>query len=250
MSALFEELDYQPTSLGPISLRRRHDLRLKVDILEIMLGDEHLMSDLFTTSEIALATLGLAYHRNDAQHPDRDLDIVVGGLGLGYTAAAVLDDIKVGSLRVVEALQPIINWHESGLLPLGPELCNDPRCHFVLADFFASAAAGVGFDEGSPARAYDAILVDIDHAPDFHLSPDNAGFYTKGGLADLRSHLREGGVFGLWSNDPPDDGFVHHLASVFTDACAEPVIFANPYQHTANPYQHTDVTQTIYLARR
>ena len=243
MSGLFEEIDYQPTPLGPISLRRRHDLRLKVDILEIMLGDEHLMSDLFTASEIALATFGLAYHKKNADHPNRELDIVVGGLGLGYTAAAVLGDDDVGSLRVIEALQPIIDWHEGGLLPLGRQLCNDPRCHFVLADFFASAAAGVGFDSGSPARTFDAILVDIDHAPDFHLSPDNAGFYTAQGLGDLRSHLGEGGVFGLWSNDPPDDGFVRHLASVFADACAQPVIFANPYQQT-------DVTQTIYLARR
>ena len=60
MSKYFEELDYQQTPIGAISLRRRHDFRLGKDILEIMLGDEHLMSDLFTTSEIALATLGLA----------------------------------------------------------------------------------------------------------------------------------------------------------------------------------------------
>ena len=45
MSRFFEELDYQPTPIGPISLRRRRELRLDVDVLEIMLGDEHLMSD-------------------------------------------------------------------------------------------------------------------------------------------------------------------------------------------------------------
>ena len=59
MSRFFEELDYQPTAIGPISLRRRRELRLDVDVLEILLGDEHLMSDLFTTSEVALAEHGL-----------------------------------------------------------------------------------------------------------------------------------------------------------------------------------------------
>ena len=113
MSAFFEEIDYQPTPIGPISLRRRHDFRLKTDILEIMLGDKHLMSDLFTTSEIALATLDLAYHREQDDN-GRQLDVVVGGLGLGYTAEAVLCDKSVGSLWVVEALQAIINWHEAG----------------------------------------------------------------------------------------------------------------------------------------
>ena len=241
MSAFFEEIDYQPTPIGPISLRRRHDFRLKTDILEIMLGDEHLMSDLLTTSEIALATLGLAYHREQDDN-GRQLDVVVGGLGLGYTAEAVLCDKSVGSLWVVEALQAIIDWHESGLLPLGAILCADPRCKFVCSDFFASARKNVGFDATQPGRRFDAILVDIDHAPDFHLAPENAGFYSTAGLSGLKSHLAENGVFGLWSNDPPDDSFTAHLRTVFADARAERVVFANPYQDK-------DVTQTIYLAR-
>ncbi len=82
MSAFFEEIDYQPTPIGLISLRHRHDFSLKTGTLDIMLGDEHLASDLFTTSEIALATLGLAYHREQDDNK-RQLDVVVGGLGLG-----------------------------------------------------------------------------------------------------------------------------------------------------------------------
>ena len=60
MSALFEELDYRPTPIGALSLRRRKELRLGIDVFEIKLGDEFLMSSLFTASEIALARLGLA----------------------------------------------------------------------------------------------------------------------------------------------------------------------------------------------
>ena len=84
MSRLFEELDYRETPIGPVSLRRRRVMALDVDVFEIILGDEHLMSSLFTASEIALADLGLA-----ALDGDR-LDVLVGGLGLGYTARAVL----------------------------------------------------------------------------------------------------------------------------------------------------------------
>ena len=79
-SPLFEELDYRPTPIGALSLRRRRILSLNVDVIEILLGEEHLMSDLFTASEIALATLGMQAAKGDS------LEIVVGGLGLGYTA--------------------------------------------------------------------------------------------------------------------------------------------------------------------
>ncbi|MEC8847183.1 MAG: spermidine synthase, partial [Pseudomonadota bacterium] len=85
MSPLFEELDYQETPLGPLSLRRRRQLQLDVDVVEVILGEEHLMSDLFTASEEALARLALA------EVTARAPRVLVGGLGLGYTAAAALD---------------------------------------------------------------------------------------------------------------------------------------------------------------
>lgn len=86
MSARFEEIDWRPTAMGDISLRRRRDPASDTDVYEVKLGDEFLMSSLFTTGEIALAELGLA------KLPCTELDIAVGGLGLGYTAEAVLDD--------------------------------------------------------------------------------------------------------------------------------------------------------------
>ena len=84
MSLHFEELDYRPTPFGALSLRRRLEPKLGVDVFEIKLGEDFLMSSLFTASEIALADLALA------GHPGQALDVVVGGLGLGYTAHAAL----------------------------------------------------------------------------------------------------------------------------------------------------------------
>jgi spermidine synthase len=236
MSEYFEELDYRPTPIGALSLRRRRELSLGVDVFEIKLGDEYLMSSLFTASEIALARLGLA------ELSGADLDVVVGGLGLGYTAKAVLEHEVVKSLVIVEALDAVIDWHERGVLPLGPALTADPRSKFVLGDFFALAASRKGFDPGAPARRFDAILVDIDHSPNFLLDPQNAAFYQPAGLQRLAAHLLPGGVFGLWSNEVPDDAFTQRLAEVFAVARAERVAFHNPLQNR-------EFTQTIYLAK-
>lgn len=236
MSLYFEELDYRPTPIGPISLRRRRELRLDVDVFEIMLGDEHLMSSLFTTSEIALAELGLAAVTGDK------LDILVGGLGLGYTAKAVLEHDSVGSLLVVDVLEAVIDWHREGLLPLGTEVADDTRCTLLQGDFFAGAASKAGFDPKAPGRRFDAILVDIDHSPEALLDDRSAGFYSPEGLQALATHLKPGGIFGLWSDDAPDSAFTERLSAVFAEAWAEPVTFQNPLQD--RPF-----TQTVYLGR-
>jgi spermidine synthase len=236
MSLYFEELDYRPTPIGALSLRRRRELSLGVDVFEIKLGDQYLMSSLFTAAEIALARLGLAGLSGPG------LDVVVGGLGLGYTAQAVLEHETVKSLLVVEALDAVIDWHETGLLPLGPALTRDPRCRFVLGDLFALAASKEGFDPDVPARRFDAILVDIDHSPNLLLDPRNAAFYRPEGLKRLAAHLHLGGVFGLWSNELPDEAFTQRLTAVFAEARAERVTFHNPLQSR-------EFTQTIYLAR-
>ncbi len=237
MAAFFEELDYRITPLGPLSLRRRREHRLGVDVFEIILGEEHLMSSLFTASEIALAETGLAATSGEA------LDIVVGGLGLGYTAQAVLADMRVRSLTVVELLEPVIEWHEAGLVPMGRQLADDQKCRFRHGDFFALAASDDGFDADQPGRQFDAVLVDIDHSPEFLLNQDNAEFYAPERLKRLAAHLKPGGVFGLWSDDRPDAAFTARLGAVFTEARAEEVTFHNPLLD--RPF-----TQTVYLASR
>ncbi len=232
---MFKELDYRETPLGALSLRQRYDPKLEDTVLEIKLGEEFLMSSAFTASVVALARLALA------DLPAPAADVVIGGLGLGYTAAAALDDAKVASLIVVDALAAVIDWHREGVLPLGPRIAGDPRCRLVEGDFFALAASPGGFDPDRPGRMFDCILVDIDHSPEALLAPRNASFYTDEGLADVARHLKPGGVFGLWSNDAPDDAFTARLARVFATARGEAVTFHNPLQD--RPF-----TQTVYLA--
>jgi spermidine synthase len=236
MSLNFEELDFRPTSIGDLSLRRRRELSLGVDVYEIKLGEEFLMSSLFTVSEIALARLGLG------ELSATDLDVVVGGLGLGYTARTVLEDTRVQTLVVVEALAEVIEWHQRGLLPLGAQLTSDARTRLVHGDFFAMAACAGGLDPDRPGRRFHAILVDIDHSPRQLLHQSHAAFYQPAGLRRLAAHLHPGGVFALWSNDPPDDELKAALAEAFATSRAQVVTFHNPLQDR-------DAASTIYVAR-
>src|SRR6478735_10143425 len=116
MAPRFEEIDWRPTPKGTISLRRRWDPALEADVFEVKLDDEYLMSTAFTVAEIAVAELALAELSGES------LDVAVGGLGLGYTAQAVLDDPRVRSLTVVEALPEVIDWHRRHLVPLRARL--------------------------------------------------------------------------------------------------------------------------------
>lgn len=216
-----EELAWSETPRGEISLRRRLEPTLKVDVYEVKLGDEFLMSSLFTVAEIELARLGLAAAKGD------QLDVVVGGLGLGCTARAALEDPRVRSMVVVDAMAEVIDWHERELLPDAAELVRDPRTRLLHDDFFALAASGDGFDPNAPGRTVDAVLLDIDHTPRHHLHPDHAPFYSVDGLRRLKAHLRDGGVFALWSDDPPDEEFTGLLEEIFESTESHVVTFAN-----------------------
>jgi spermidine synthase len=226
MHSRFAELAWASTRIGEISLRRRLEPTTGTEVYEVKLGDEYLMSSLFTVAEEELSRLTLA--ALPAAGPDGRLDVVVGGLGLGYTARTALADERVGSLTVVEALAPVIDWHRQELLPDARVLTADPRTTLVEGDFFALLRDGTGFDPAAPDRRFDAILVDIDHSPVNVLDPTHADLYTPEGLSRLGRLLRAGGAFGLWSDDAPDEGFLAVLAEVFATATAHVVTFANP----------------------
>jgi spermidine synthase len=234
----FEELDYRETPLGAVSLRRRRLFSLGgQEVFEVKLGDAFLMSSLFHEAEMALANLALSDLGRGAW------DVVIGGLGLGYTALAALENPSVRSLLVVEALAPVLDWHRHGLVPLGSKLASDPRCQFVRADFFELAASPAGFDSATPDRRFHAVLLDIDHSPTHLLHPGHAAFYQPEGLRSLARHLHDGGVFAQWADGNPEQRFIDTLDSVFDQSRAHLVRFANPLLETES-------SSTIYLARK
>jgi spermidine synthase len=238
MSRDFEELDFQKTPLGDLILRRRRMLSLGgLEIYEVKLGDAFLMSSLFHEVEEALAHFGLGDLKGECW------DVVVGGLGLGYTAAAALEHREVASLLIVDALEPVIGWHQRRLVPLGETLTRDPRTRMVLADFFERARSASGFDPEQPARKFHAVLLDIDHSPRDLLDPRNATFYQPDGLNALANHLRPDGVFALWSDDRPDDEFLELLGGAFATARAHIVTFPNPLLESES-------ASTVYVAQK
>jgi spermidine synthase len=226
MTPRFEELDFQETPMGDLTLWRR-DFN-GTDVFEVKLNGDYLMSSLFVVAEEELSRLGLAAHAD----PKR---VMVGGLGLGYTAVAALADPRVEKLDVVETMAAVIDWHQRELLPVAAALVRDPRTTLVRADFFALV-------RGPASETYDAILLDIDHSTEHQLDPSHADLYTAAGLASLTKHLAPGGVFALWSDDPPEPGFMALLQAAFAVADAHVVSFDNFLTGGVS-------TNTVYVAR-
>jgi len=214
MAPSFEILAYEDTPLGPLCLRRRELLgRPGTVVTEVTLNHEFLMSSYITDSERALSRIALSLH------PGRELDVLVGGLGLGYTAREALVSDRVRRVEVIEFLPQVIGWLQQGLVPLATQLNADTRLLLTRGDVYAQLAAPA-------ARKHDLILIDVDHSPDENLGTTNGAFYTSTGLLLARQHLRPDGILAIWSYAEHSD-FVAALRSVFSQVQAEPITVWN-----------------------
>ncbi|HSM08610.1 MAG TPA: spermidine synthase [Gemmatimonadota bacterium] len=224
--ANLEILAWEETDLGILCLRRRELLSAPGEtVTEITLDGEFLMSSRHTASEKALARIALDMH---AGHPGDELDVFVGGLGLGYTAHAALTSPRVGRVEVVEFLPQVIDWLERDLVPLAAELKRNERLRVVQGDAYARLA--------EPAsEPFDLILIDIDHSPADRLGEADGAFYTEEGLRRARRHLAPGGVLGVWSY-AESSPFSRALETVFDEVRVEPVSYYNDLVDQA----HTD----------
>jgi hypothetical protein len=126
------------------------------------------------------------------------------------------------------------------LLPASDTLADD-RCMLVAGDFFAGLTDAGAWGLAADATVH-AVLLDIDHSPRHLLHPDHAVLYDRKGLAALAGRLRPGGVFGLWSDDPPDEPFLEELRAVFAEVRAHTVRFPNRYTGGTS-------ANTVYVCR-
>jgi len=214
--ASFEILAHEPTALGMLCLRRRKLLREPGKyITEIMLNDEYLMCSYITYSERALADIALDMHTGT------NLRVLVGGLGLGYTAHAALKSEKVREVRVVELLPQVIDWLEGGLVPLSNELNSDERLEVLQGDIFKQLSK-------QPKTQYDLILIDVDHSPEerLNLERGNKAFYTEAGLEQAKAHLAPGGILAVWSY-VESSPFAAALKDVFPEVRVEGITYQN-----------------------
>lgn len=215
-TANFEILFCENTSLGLLLLRRREVLGKPGTIVtEITLDHEFLMSSYVTDSERALARIAVDMHEGSA------LEVMVGGLGLGYTAheVCVAGGDRIARVEVVEYLPEVIDWVARDLVPLAPELRAEARIVTVEGDVYDRLC-------GPPDRKLDLILIDVDHSPAEKLGSANAAFYTEDGLRRAREHLAEGGILGVWSY-AEHSPFATALRAVFSEVRVEPITVFN-----------------------
>ncbi|MEO8698962.1 MAG: spermidine synthase [Kofleriaceae bacterium] len=207
----FEVIDHAESPIGVIILRRRHPP--DEHVLQLTLEHQFLMSSAVTVSERELAT------RAVAMHGGANLDVMVGGLGLGYTCKAALDSDRVARVEVVELVAGVISWIERGVVPLGKELMADPRFHTTQDDVYARLRR-------PPIKKHDLVLIDVDHSPDSRLDESSDSFYAHAGLVLAKQHLEPGGVFGVWSTSE-SPAFEAELRQTFAEVRAEPIDFFN-----------------------
>jgi len=191
------------------------------------------MSSANSVSERALATSALALHAAHRGAP-AGLSVLVGGLGLGYTAHAALADPRVAHVRVVDRIPVLFDWLRAGHFPLSAALQDDPRYSGVVGDVYADLLG-----EGGPR--YDLVLIDVDHTPRQRLDESSAPFYGAEGQRRVACRLADGGVLAVWSAED-DDEFASVLDRGYAHASRESVTWEDPYLGT--------MTDTIFFARK
>ena len=171
------------------------------------------MSSLYTDSEQALSKTAIEMHAGN------ELRVLVGGLGLGYTALEALLSDRVAHVEVVELLPQVIDWLAQGLMPLSDSLRQESRLVVTQGDIYRRLAE-------PPNELFDVIMIDVDHSPDERLGDESVSFYTSDGLIAARQHMAEDGVLAVWSY-AQSSPFVDALRSVFKQVRVEPVTYDN-----------------------
>ena len=168
------------TATGDIQLQRR------AGHYEIICSGVFLMASYNIDSERRLAEDTLAQVRGDS------LRVLVGGLGIGYTVQAVLEDRRVVGCDVVEIEPLIADWHRRYFAPLCGRPLDDPRAQLIEGDLY---------DLPLPPATYDAILLDTDNGPGMLCRGLNARLYDEAGRQRLLRALTPDGLLAVWTPD-------------------------------------------------
>lgn len=192
-------LERVPTPEGPLELRQRGDR----DFL-ITIRGRVLMTSAAHRSEDALADLACA--KLAARPAPR---VLVGGLGMGYTLRAALDQLPSGAAVTVVELNPqVVAWCRGPLAPLSKGALADPRVTVQVDDVARvlrrEAQAGGG--------RLDAIILDLYEGPHHANNRGEDPLYGRAALERARAALRPGGLLAVWSEEP-DRPFADRMAA-------------------------------------
>jgi spermidine synthase len=183
----FEHLGDARTPNGNVIALYRHDgaYLLWANGVELMSTRRHLSED--RLADVACAPL----------HDVPGARVLIGGLGLGFTLRAALQQLRADAEVVVAELLPeVIAWNAEPAYGISTDALRDPRVRMVQDDVVNVLCANPG--------AFDAIMLDTDNGPDGMLISENKRLYADRGIEDTVAALRAGGSIVYWSvaDDP------------------------------------------------
>ncbi|GGY88914.1 spermidine synthase [Streptomyces poonensis] len=179
-----EVIDRREGPYGEVVLRRHGEL------LQIIANGCFLMDTSDGRSERLLVDAALRA-LDDRPEPN----VLIGGLGVGFSLAHAAAQPRWGRITVVEREPAVIAWHRRGPLSrISADALGDPRTEIVEADLVAFV--------NEISATFDALCLDIDNGPDWTVTEDNGSLYSEAGLASCARALRPGGVLAVWSAQP------------------------------------------------
>jgi spermidine synthase len=172
-----------PNGGGELTLfRRDNEFSIKLSGIR---GD--LMNSRVHNSEEELARLGCAHIINNVE-----AQILVGGLGMGFTLAAALNNVsKTAVVTVAELIPEVVEWNQGPLGDCAGRPLADSRTRIRVGDIAEL------IKQEKPD--FDAILLDVDNGPEGITHSNNNWLYSAAGLAAMRNSLRPEGVLAIWS---------------------------------------------------
>ena len=189
-----EEIDRAdvPGHEGAITLLKRGtEFSIRTAGIELMNSRLH-------GSEDALAELTLSRMKGKPA-----LRILIGGLGMGYTLAAALEQSEPDTrITVSELIPAVVRWNREHLGHLAGRPLDDPRVSIEEEDVSETIR--------KRKSAWDAILLDVDNGPGGLTWKANDRLYNRSGLKTSFSALRPGGILAIWSA-MADEAFTRRL---------------------------------------
>ena len=149
-----------------------------------------LMNSRVFNSEKELSRLGCEYIKSK-QHAQ----VLVGGLGMGYTLAAALNAVtETSQVTVAELIPEVVEWNKGPLGDCAKNPLADPRAKVHIGDVKRLLT--------TKKPTYDAILLDVDNGPEGLTHDDNNWIYSESGLQDIYRSLQPNGMLAVWSAGP------------------------------------------------
>lgn len=152
---------------------------------EIIAAGTFLMDTSDGTSECLMVTAAAELVPHRAR-------VLIGGLGVGFSLRAALDDADAEVVVVVEREPAVVEWNRTGpLRAVHGDAVADRRARVVTADLHTWLRDN--------HERFDVVCLDVDNGPEWTVTKGNDALYDPAGLDLLASRLNQGGVLAVWS---------------------------------------------------